>query len=53
MAMRKGEVVKVERIESGLYKVTYPDGTSLVGIAATTAIALMRAVFWEEANGDA
>jgi len=48
--MKIDEKITVERTGSGCYKITLPDGTSLIGSAASTAVALAHVVFLEEAS---
>jgi hypothetical protein len=48
--MKREEKVVVERLPYGGYAVTLPDGTKLVGGAASTVIALTAAIFREEAR---
>jgi len=47
--MKIGEHINIERTLSGLYKVELPDGTFLVGGAASTACVLSQAIFKDEA----
>lgn len=48
--MKVNEKVIVEKLVSGLYKITYPDGIAVVGNAASTTLSLAHAVFLEEAS---
>jgi hypothetical protein len=48
--MKIGQKVEIERLPNGLYKITQPDGTQLVGAAPSTIIALSHAIFHEEAQ---
>ncbi len=50
--MNIGDGIEIKRLESGLYRVVMPDGTVLIGGAASTAIALINAVLKEEAEGN-
>lgn len=48
--MKLNEQITVDKIYAGRYIITMPDGTRLVGAAASTIIALTHAVFLEEAS---
>lgn len=48
--MQVGEKITVERLPSGLYAISQEGRTTLVGAAASTALALNYTVFNDEAN---
>ena len=51
--MKVREYITIERLESGLYRVTKIDGSSTVGAAASTIIVLATAIFFDEASESA
>lgn len=50
--MSEGEEIKIERTISGHYRITMPDGTVMIGGAASTIVVLANAIFKLEASGD-
>lgn len=48
--MKLNEQITIDKISAGRYIITMPDGTRLVGAAASTITALTHAVFFEEAS---